>query len=164
MGVSTNCNVTFYTKEKEKIQKVELDDRADDFIYHLMNDGGARFNPDAIYKFSDEDKAIMKIYFDENSGSVAEGYAKVSPNIQDPQKLKKIWINIRSGIIQEFDQSMKAYHEKLSAEPTVKMSEYDFSKKMFKYTWSLDSISGVIALLQLAIKNDHLVEITASDF
>jgi len=164
MGVSTNLNVIFFSKEKEKIQKVEHDGRADDFIYHLLNDGGSTFDPDKLGSFSDEEKEILKIYFDANSMSVMEGYATVTPNIQDPNKLKKIWRRIRSKIIKEFDDSMKDYHEHLSHDSSIKMSEYSFEKKVFNYTWSLDSISGILSLLELAIASEYLVEITVSDF
>ena len=164
MGVSTSCIVTIYSKEKEKIKKIDFENRADNFIYNIINDGGATFNPNAINNFTDDEREIMKVYFDENSGSVLQGYATVTPNIQDPNKMKEIWIKIRSGIIIEFNNSMKEYHEKLSSDSSAKMSEYKFNKKLFNYTWSLDCVSGIISLLQMAIINEYLIEITVADF
>lgn len=168
MGVSTNCKITFFNKEKNKISKIELGGRADDFIYNLMAEdafliGESTFNPCAINNFTDEEKEMVQIYFDEKSLSVLEEYAIVKQNIQDPIKLKIIWEKIRSGIIKEFRQSMKDYHENLLIDPKTKMSEYNFSDKIFRYTWSLDCISEIIGVLQVAIKNENLIEITASD-
>ncbi len=193
MGVATNCKISFYTKEKVFIEKYDLEGRADDFIYGLINDGGATFNPSYYGEFSTEQIEIMKIYFDEESMSVGEGYAKVTPNVQDPKELKKIWTKIRTHIIKSFNKRMKEYRSSLNdsinqmqdeikkskesksgffskknsidlKEPTIQMDDYRFDKVLFDYTWSLNSISKVMAGLEIAIKNDNLVEITVSDW
>lgn len=163
MGVSTCCSVGFFTKEKEQIKKITLEGIADKFIYDIINDGGATFNPDSIAEFSAEEKEILKIYFDEESVSVLEGYAKVTPNIQNPNELKTVWKKIRRSTIIEFEKSMIAYHKKLSADPSVKMSEDDFERKLFNYRCTLECVSEIISMLNLAIEDGTLVEITAVD-
>lgn len=193
MGVSTGTYVRFYTKEEQLIKRYNLDDRSDDYIYSgLIADGGANFTPEMYGEFSDEQKQIMKVYFDEESMSVGEGYAKVTPNIQSPDKLLPIWIKIRSSVIKPFQRDLKDYHNQIIRDyntlqnevdrfnsskkglfsskefnlpqMTDLKSEYDFKNILWRTVWKIDSISKVIALLIAAKGNENLVEITAADF
>ncbi|HHH53985.1 MAG TPA: hypothetical protein ENK91_10025 [Bacteroidetes bacterium] len=134
----------------------------------------------------------MKIYFDEDSGSVLEGYATVTPNIQSPDKLLPIWIKIRSSVIKPFQSELNNYHNKIIVynkkikqetekfnkskkslfsknkfilpELTELKTEYDFEDILWRTIWKIDSISKVIGLLIVAKENGMLVEITASDY
>ncbi|MDF1696694.1 MAG: hypothetical protein P1U56_12710 [Saprospiraceae bacterium] len=193
MGVSTNCKIAMYTKDKSFIKKYDLEGRADGFIYGLLNDGGATFDPSNYGEFTEHQIEIMKVYFDKESMSVSEGYASVTSNIQDPKELKKVWIKIRSSVIKSFHSELKSYRsgllEQISemqeeikksnesksglfskkatikiAEPKVKMDEHRFDRVLFDYTWSLNSISKIITGLEMAIADGNLVEITASDW
>jgi len=193
MGVSTSCNVAFFTKDKKLVSKNPLDSRADDFIYGLVNDGGATFEPEKYGDFSHEEIEIMQIFFDENSMSVSENHAQVRPNIQDPAKLQPIWIKIRSHIIKTFNKSIKDYRDSLLlshskmvekieksnntqsglfskkkaiqiSNPSIKMEDYAFDRLLFDYTWSLNCISKVMAALEIAVINNYLVEVTVSDW
>ena len=114
MGVSTSLKFARFSKKEELIKRYDLDVRADEFIYNLLNDGGSTFNPEYFGEFSDAEKEIMKIYYDKNSISVAEGYAKITQNIQSPKELKSIWIKIRSSIIKSFNSKMRDYHNGIS--------------------------------------------------
>ena len=193
MGVSTETCIKFYTKEKELIKKYNMDDRSDDYIYQgLVCDGGAKFNPDNFGEFSEEQKEIMKVYFDEHSMSVGEGYAKVISNIQSPEKLLPIWTKIRTSIISPFQSDLNDYHNLITSdhqkmnesieknknskkglftkkedivfpELSELKSEYDFKDTLWKVIWKIDSISKIIGLLIVAKENDMLVEITVAD-
>lgn len=47
MGVRTGTIVKLYTIDNQLVNKYNLDDRSDDYIYDgLVCDGGANFNPD----------------------------------------------------------------------------------------------------------------------
>jgi hypothetical protein len=193
MGVSTGTIVKFYTIDNQLVNKYNLDDRSDDYIYDgLVCDGGANFNPDKYGDFTDEQKEIMKVYFDEESMSVGEGYAKVTSNIQSPEKLLPIWIKIRSSVIKPFQADLKSYHSQIIAdykqikdktelfnsskkglfskntfnlhELTNLKSEYDFENILWRTIWQIDRISKVIALLIAAKENKMLVEITVADY
>ena len=193
MGVSTGTIIKFYTTDKQLVNKYNLDDRSDDYIYDgLVCDGGANFNPEKFGEFTDEQKEIMKVYFDEESMSVGEGYAKVTSNIQSPEKLLQIWTKIRSSIIKSFQADLKSYHNQIISdynqikertelfnktkkglfskstfdlpELTNLKSEFDFEHILWRTIWKIDSISKVIALLIAAKENQMLVEITAADY
>lgn len=194
MGVSTETCIKFYTKEKQFVKKYNMDDRSDDYIYDgLVSDGGTNFNPDNFGEFSDDEKKIMKVYFDEQSSSVAEGYAKVTSNIQSPTELLPIWIKIRTSVISPFQSGLNDYHngiinyhkkmtesieiqkkskrglfakkeDLLFPELSELKSEYDFKDILWRVIWKIDSISKIIALLITAKENDMLVEITVADY
>jgi hypothetical protein len=195
MGVSTSLKIAFYSKEKELIKKYDLAGRADEYIYSLVNDGGATFEPEKFGDFNESQKEALKVYFDQESLSVSEGYAKVTTNIQSPKELKPLWLKIRSSIIRSFNSKMKDYHDKLSASLTgltdsihvsneglekrnifskkkkievsdiaTPMSEYDFDRALFNIVWSIDSISEVLTMLNMAIADDVLIEISAADY
>ena len=195
MGVSTSIKIGLYNKEKEFIKKIDLDSRADEFIYKIVNDGGATFEPEKLGDFDEDEKEVLKVYFDKDSVSVAEGYAKVTENIQSPKDLKKIWTKIRTTIIRGYKNKMVDYHKCLSNDInsiqeiikdyngkvdkqglfskskkiespsfTALMTEYNFDRLLFDSIWSLDCISQVLLILDLAIKEDNLVEITAADY
>jgi len=194
MGVSTTTYIKFYTKEKQLVKKYNMDDRSDDYIYDgLVCDGGANFNPDSFGEFSDEQKEIMKLYFDEESMSVVEGYAKVTSNIQSPEKLLPIWTKIRTSVIKPFQSDLNDYHNNIISdyqkinesveknknskkslfskkedliipELSELKSEYNFKDMLWRIIWKIDSISKVIGLLIVAKENNMLVEITAADF
>ncbi len=193
MGVSTNCNIAYFSKDLDLINRYTLEGRADNFIYGLIGGSGAYFDPEKHGGFTDEEMKIMKIYFDENSLSVSEGYARITPNVQDPNELLNIWLKIRSNLIKEFNLNLAEYRQSLldniselkstiqdkprnllSFLPNKKsiqipqqqkeISDDKFKRILFDYTWSLDSISMIISALTIAIKNEYLVEITASDW
>lgn len=194
MGVNTITYVKFYTKDKKLVEKYNLDDRSDDYIYEgLVANGGAKFNPSTFGEFSDEQKEIMKLYFDKDSMSVSEGYAKVVSNIQSPDKLLPIWNKIRGSIIVPFQTDLKEYHNSIisdykkvndafekskntkkgfffkkedliAPELTQLKSEYEFEDLLWCTIWKIDSISKVIGLLIAAKQNNMLVEITAADY
>jgi hypothetical protein len=192
MGVSTEIHIKFYTEDKKFVNKYNLDDRSDDYVYEgLVSGGGSEFKPENFGEFSDEQKKIMKIYFDEESESVSEGYAKATKNIQSPEKLLPIWTEIRSSIIAPFQQNLISYHNeiindyknindkienynsqtnivtsknKMSLPKLTKLkSENDFKRTLRDTIWKIDSISKVIALLIVARDNKMLVEITVVD-
>ena len=193
MGISTGTYIKYYTKENQLVNKYNLDDRSDDYIYDgLVCDGGAIFNPNKYGEFSEEQKEIMKVYFDEDSLSVGEGYAKVTPNIQSPEKLLPIWLKIRSSVIKPFQRDLKTYHSQIISdykqvkeetdkfnsskkglfskkkyilpELTKLKSEYDFEDILWRNIWKIDSISKIIGFLIAAKENEMLVEITAADY
>lgn len=193
MGVRTGTIVKFYTKENEFINRYNLDDRSDDYMYDgLICSGGLEFKPDKYGEFTEEEKEIMKIYFDEKSMSVLEGYTRAKSNIQSPEKLLPIWITIRSSIIEPLHSGLSSYHNQIIAdfkvvkeevdkhnnskkgffskntldlpELTKLKSEHEFQDIIWRTIWKIDSISKIIALLIVAIQNDVLVEITASDY
>ena len=187
MAVSTSTVVKFYTKENEFLKKYDLDDRSDDYIYDgLVCNGGATFNPEKYGNFSEEQKEIMKVYFNEESLSVMEGYAEeVIVNIQSPEKLLPIWSKIKSSVAKSFQANLIEYHngiiadhEKVTSEIarynskkediilpefTKLKSEYDFKNDLWRITSAIESISKVIGLLMVAEENNFLVEITAND-
>lgn len=194
MGVSTSLKITFFSEEKALAKEINLDGRANGFIYELLNDGGLTFTPEKIGEFNDSEKEIMKVYFDKESMSVKEGYATVTQNIQAPKELKKIWTKIRSYIIKEFKNKMVNYHNNLTSDIissqeiiknvnekidkqslfskikkvelpniTAQISGIDFDRLILDYTWSMDCISQIIVLLEMAENENMLVEITAID-
>lgn len=193
MGVHTGTIVKFYNKENEFINRYNLDDRSDDYIYDgLICGGDLEFKPDKYGEFTEGQKEIMKIYFDEKSMSVEEGYARAKSNIQSPEKLLPIWIIIRSSIIEPFHSGLRSYHNQIISdfkvvkeeidkhnnskkgffskntlvlpELTNLKSEHEFQDIIWRTIWKIDSISKIIALLIVAKQNDMLVEITASDY
>ncbi len=123
--------------------------------------------------------------------SVGEGYAKITPNIQKPEKLLPIWIKIRTSVIKPFQSDLKEYHSQIISDYnnvkeevnkfnsaksglfsnpklelpklTSLMSEYDFKNILWRTIWKIDSISKVIGLLIVAKESGYLVEITAED-
>lgn len=185
MGVSTGTQIRFYTTDKEFVKKYYLEDRSDDYIYEgLVCNDDSEFSPENFGDFTEEQKEIMKVYFDEDSMSVTEGYANVIQNIQSAKKLLPIWNQIRSSIIQPFQQDLNSYHSQIITdyklikesvdnvdtpkdnqvpELTTLKSEYDFEDLLWRTIWKIDSVSKVIALLIVAKENDMLVEITAVD-
>lgn len=194
MSGSTSLKISFFSKEKELIKKIDLDARADEFIYDLLNDGGSTYNPDILGEFDDSEKEIMKVYFDQESMSVSEGYATVTQNIQDPKELKMIWTKIRSTLINGFQQKMVSYHNDLTRDinlikevikdhneiiekqslfskikkvelPNITplMTVYNFERAISDNIWSIDCLSQVLVLLDMADKEKMLVEITVTD-
>lgn len=194
MGVSTGTVVKFYDSDKNLLNTYYLDDRSDDYIYQgLICDGGSTFKPDNFGEFDERQKEIMKVYFDETSGSVGEGYATVTPNIQSPAELLVIWTKIRSSVISKFNVEMDKYHDRVISdyhlfktsivELTLKkkslfgnkpkyalpdtmepLTKNEFQRKLYDIIWMMDSISKIIGLLIVAKENEMLVEITAADY
>ena len=186
MGVSTSTIVKFFKEENQLVNTYYLEDRSDDYIYDgLAASGGATFTP--------EQKSIMKVYFAAESGSVMEGYAEVTPNIQDPAKLIPIWEKIRGHAIKELHNKTTNYHnnlfdfhtkleEQVSRYNQIKQGMFSkkeafqlpseiklqtkdaFKRNVWDATWKIDSISKIIGLLIVAKAEKYKVEITASDF
>ena len=50
----------------------------------------------------------------------------------------------------------------IAEEPKI-IDDYNFNRTLTNYTWSLASLSNILAYIELAIANNDLVEITVVD-
>ena len=112
MGVVNNCNISIFSQKKELISQHFIEG-TDELLDGLITDGGAIFDPSKYGEFSAEESKTIMIYFDKDSMSVGENCAEVTPNIQDPKKLKNVWLKVRYNLVQTHANMLKTYRSDL---------------------------------------------------
>ncbi|MEO0900229.1 MAG: hypothetical protein AAFY71_27720 [Bacteroidota bacterium] len=136
MGVRTNVSFSLFSQDGQLLEKIHIDEYADEFVYQLLDDGGATFEPQRWAPgLTVEEAKLIKLSFDKESGSVFEGFATASEEKKDPMLLAPIW-------------------EKFEAEAGPK----------FESGGSREIIAAIRRYLEIAKQGNCLVQITVADF